>query len=158
MRSPLPVEAERLVVNTGPLIALGRVDAFDIIGRLPVIFIIPKEVADEIEAGARAGYPVAIPAWATVQPLKAAIEPLGSHLLDVGEAAVIQLAIEQRIEDVLPGGPSAPPQHAQEGRHREDRDPAVLAQRQDVLAIVAHDEIHLPLQPARQDVVVGGVA
>ena len=26
-----------------------------IIGRLPVIFIIPKEVADEIEAGARAG-------------------------------------------------------------------------------------------------------
>jgi len=56
------------------------------------------------------------------------------------------------------GGPSAPPQHAQEGRHREDRDPAVLAQRQDVLAIVAHDEIHLSLQPARQDVVVGGVA
>ena len=100
MRSPLPVEAERLVINTGPLIALGRVDAFDIIGRLPVIFIIPKEVADEIEAGARAGYPVAIPAWATVQPLKAAIEPLGSHLLDAGEAAVIQLAIEQRIENV----------------------------------------------------------
>jgi hypothetical protein len=95
MRSPLPVEAERLVVNTGPLIALGRVDAFDIIGRLPMIFIIPKEVADEIEAGARAGYPVAIPAWATVQPLKTAIEPLGSHLLDAGEAAVIQLAIEQ---------------------------------------------------------------
>ena len=93
MRSPLPVEAERLVVNTGPLIALGRVDAFDIVGRLPVIFIVPKEVADEIEAGARAGYPVAIPAWATVQPLKAAIEPLGSHLLDAGEAAVIQLAI-----------------------------------------------------------------
>ena len=57
MRSPLPVEADRLVVNTGPLIALGRVDAFDIIGRLPVIFIVPKEVADEIEAGARAGYP-----------------------------------------------------------------------------------------------------
>jgi hypothetical protein len=55
MRSPLPVEADRLVVNTGPLIALGRVDAFDIISRLPVIFIIPKEVADEIEAGARAG-------------------------------------------------------------------------------------------------------
>jgi uncharacterized protein len=43
---------------------------------------------------------VAIPAWATVQPLKAAIEPLGSLLLDAGEAAFIQLAIEQRIEDV----------------------------------------------------------
>ncbi len=51
----MPVEAERLVVNTGPLIALGRVGVFDIVGRLPVIFIIPKEVADEIEAGARAG-------------------------------------------------------------------------------------------------------
>jgi hypothetical protein len=100
MRSPLPVEAERLVVNTGPLIALGRVGAFDIIGQLPVIFIVPKEVADEIEIGARAGYPVAMPAWATVHPLRAAIEPLGSHLLDAGEAAVIQLAIEQGIDDV----------------------------------------------------------
>jgi len=51
----LPGEAERIVVNTGPLIALGRIDAFDLIGRLPLVFIIPKEVADEIETGARAG-------------------------------------------------------------------------------------------------------
>jgi hypothetical protein len=32
----LPGEAERIVVNTGPLIALGRVDALDIISRLPL--------------------------------------------------------------------------------------------------------------------------
>jgi hypothetical protein len=51
--SPSPTEPERLVVNTGPLIALGRVGAFEIIGRLPIAFLIPAEVANEIEAGAR---------------------------------------------------------------------------------------------------------
>jgi predicted nucleic acid-binding protein len=96
----LPGEAERIVVNTGPLIALGRIDAFDLIGRLPLVFIIPKEVADEIETGARAGYPVAVPTWATILSLKDGIVPLGPHLLDAGEAAVIQLAIEQGIRDV----------------------------------------------------------
>jgi hypothetical protein len=35
----LPAEPEALVVNTGPLIALGRVDAFDFIHRLPLRFI-----------------------------------------------------------------------------------------------------------------------
>ncbi|HEX7508453.1 MAG TPA: hypothetical protein VF550_16880 [Polyangia bacterium] len=51
----MPNEAERIVVNTGPLIALGRIEAFDLIGRLPLAFIIPKAVADEIATGVRAG-------------------------------------------------------------------------------------------------------
>lgn len=98
--SPLPTEPERLVVNTGPLIALGRVGAFEIIGRLPIAFIIPAEVAREIEVGIRAGHPVAVPTWATVHSLETAISPLGTHLLDAGEAAVIQLAVELGIKDV----------------------------------------------------------
>jgi predicted nucleic acid-binding protein len=96
----LSSEAERIVVDTGPLIALGRVGALDVVGRLPLAFVIPKEVADEIEIGARAGYPVAVPAWAAVLPLGSTIVSLGPHLLDAGEAAVIQLAIEQGINDV----------------------------------------------------------
>lgn len=96
----MPGEAERIVVNTGPLIALGRIDAFDLIGRMPLAFMIPKEVSDEIEIGARAGYAVAVPTWATILPLKDAIAPLGPHLLDRGEAAVIQLAIEEGVSDV----------------------------------------------------------
>jgi predicted nucleic acid-binding protein len=98
--SPSPTEPERLVVNTGPLIALGRVGAFEIIGRLPIAFVIPADVAREIEAGIRAGHPVAVPTWAAVHALGTAISPLGVHLFDAGEAAVIQLAVELGIKDV----------------------------------------------------------
>jgi predicted nucleic acid-binding protein len=69
----------------------GRIDAFELSGRLPLVFIIPKEVADEIETGARAGYAVAVPKLATILSLKDAIVPLGPHLLDAGEATAIQL-------------------------------------------------------------------
>lgn len=44
------------------------------------------------ETGARAGYAVAVPKWATILSLKNATVPLGPQLLDAGEAAVIQLA------------------------------------------------------------------
>jgi len=53
----LPTEPERLVVNTGPLIALGRVEALDIVGRLPIKFIAPAQVGGEIAAGSRLGHP-----------------------------------------------------------------------------------------------------
>jgi Predicted nucleic acid-binding protein, contains PIN domain len=96
----LPIEAERIVVNTGPLIALGRIEAFDLIGRLPLAFIIPKAVADEIATGVRAGHKVTVPTWAAIVSLRDEIVPLGQYLLDAGEAAVIQLAIEQGVKDV----------------------------------------------------------
>jgi predicted nucleic acid-binding protein len=62
----LPTAPEFLVVNTGPLIALGRVDAFEIVHRLPIKFIAPSQVAEEIEAGVRLGHPVTMPAWVEV--------------------------------------------------------------------------------------------
>jgi hypothetical protein len=52
----LPAAPEVVVVNTGPLVALGRVQAFDIIGALPIKFITPTEVAEEIAAGVRLGH------------------------------------------------------------------------------------------------------
>ncbi len=98
-RSRLP-NATELVVNTGPLIALGRVGAFEVVGRLPISFLVPQEVADEIAAGARLGHPVTIPAWANVVSLARPVASLGTHLLDKGEAAVIQLALERGVGDV----------------------------------------------------------
>lgn len=83
-RSPLPTEPNRIVVNTGPLIALGRIDAFGIVGQLPLHFFVPKEVALEIEAGTRMGYPVAVPSWAKVISVNSAIVPLAPQLLDAG--------------------------------------------------------------------------
>lgn len=93
-------DVTELVVNTGPLIALGRVGGFEVVGRLPISFLVPQEVADEITAGARVGHPVTVPPWAKVLPLARPVASLGTHLLDKGEAAVIQLALERGVGDV----------------------------------------------------------
>lgn len=51
-------------------------------------------------AGADHGYDVEIPDWLTVEPLKTNPSPLAIASLDLGEAAVIQLALESNIETV----------------------------------------------------------
>ncbi len=99
-RQRLPGAPEKLVVNTGPLVALGRIGALDIIGRLPIEFMAPRQVADEIEEGVRRGHPVGMPLWVKVVALRGSLSPLGINTLDVGEAAVIQLAVELSIERV----------------------------------------------------------
>ncbi|HEY4562574.1 MAG TPA: hypothetical protein VIJ36_06320 [Thermoanaerobaculia bacterium] len=40
--------AERLVVNTGPLIALARIEALDVVGRLPFELICPQELVRQV--------------------------------------------------------------------------------------------------------------
>ena len=87
--------AERIVINTGPLIALARMDALDAIGQLPVEFLCPSEVRQELDEGAAQGYAVIVPSWLTVIPLSVPLSALSVAALDSGEAAVIQLAIEQ---------------------------------------------------------------
>ena len=89
---------ERLVINTGPIIAFTRADATEILARLQLDFVAPPEVAAEIEAGAACGHSVVWPTCIAVVPLAEPINPIAQATLDVGEAAVIQLAREQRIE------------------------------------------------------------
>lgn len=96
----MPNAPESLVINTGPLIALGKIDAFDIIKQLPIRFSTPRQVAGEIEAGARLGHPVIVPPWVAIHDLSGDVLPLGPHVLDLRESAVIQLAIERKIRDV----------------------------------------------------------
>lgn len=96
----MPGEAERIVVNTGPIIALGRVDALDLISRLPLRFVAPAQVADEIALGVRLGHPVTMPTWVEVAALSAPLSQVSISTLDEGEAAVIQLALELRIARV----------------------------------------------------------
>lgn len=48
--------AERIVINTGPLIALARMDALDVPGQLPYEFICPRQVREELDDGASLGY------------------------------------------------------------------------------------------------------
>ena len=89
--------AEALVINTGPIVALCLAGAMDFVGRLPLEFLAPKEVADEIAAGQRLGYRVAVPKWVSVVALEQPVGALGQSTLDAGEAAVIELAFQRRI-------------------------------------------------------------
>jgi predicted nucleic acid-binding protein len=92
--------SERIAINTGPLIALGKMQALDIIAQLPYEFICPAQVEAEIMDGVALGYPVALPAWVNALSLQTPLTPVTSLALDDGEAAVIQLALEQRLTRV----------------------------------------------------------
>jgi predicted nucleic acid-binding protein len=92
--------AELIVINTGPLIALARIETLDVIGRLPVEFCCPQEVLDELDRGMEAGLQPVNPVWLRVAPLRAPLSPLALSSLDLGEAAVIQLALELGVSRV----------------------------------------------------------
>ena len=92
--------AERLVVNTGPLIALAKGDALDVIGQLPFDFVCPQAVRDELDQGARLGHPDVHATWLTVVPLGRPLDRVAAAVLDIGEAAVIQLALDEGISRV----------------------------------------------------------
>ena len=88
---------ERVVINTGPLVALARMDALEIAGLLPLEFVCPREVQAELQEGARRGHIPVAPQWLRTQVLKRPLSPATVVSLDAGEAAVIQMAIEQDI-------------------------------------------------------------
>lgn len=90
---------ELIVTNTGPLIALWQADALDVAGRLPLEFVCPAEVRAELDAGTIAGHPAIDPPWLRVVPLTHEV-PVAAATLGRGEAAVVQLAVERRIETV----------------------------------------------------------
>lgn len=79
------------------MIALGKMDASDVIAQLPFEFLCPQQVKIEIETGAAKGYAVKVPNWFNVLPLATPLSPLILAGLDRGEAEVIQLALEQGI-------------------------------------------------------------
>ena len=92
--------ADRIVIDTGPLIALARIDALDLPGRLPIEFVCPVEVREELDAGERAGYGRVAPGWLSVVPLNRPLSRMEASTLGKGEAAVIALAAELGIETV----------------------------------------------------------
>ena len=73
---------------------------FDAIEKLPFEFVCLIEVEEEISNGILQGYPVDLPNFFNVLSLNSPLSPLTIAILDKGEAAVIQLALEQHIEKV----------------------------------------------------------
>lgn len=92
--------AERLVVNTGPLVALARGGALPIAGALPYTFLCPAQVRAELDAGVARGHVEVYAPWLRVVALAAPLDPVATATLDLGEAAVIQLALEQQVTTV----------------------------------------------------------
>ncbi|MBK6533896.1 MAG: DUF3368 domain-containing protein [Deltaproteobacteria bacterium] len=91
---------ERIVVNTGPLVALARGEALWVAEKLPIEFLVPQEVRDELDAGVKRGHPAVIAPWVSVLPLTRPMDALAQATLDRGEAAVLQLASELSVETV----------------------------------------------------------
>ena len=89
--------ASRIVLDTGPTIALARGDALDVVAQLPIEFVAPVEVRDELDEGTRQGHPVVAVAWIRFATCASPISPIALAELERAEAAVVQLALEQRI-------------------------------------------------------------
>jgi predicted nucleic acid-binding protein len=84
--------ADEVVINTGPLLALERCGALDVIARLPLAFVSTREVHDELTAGAEAGHAVIVPECVHFHALSDPIDAMLLVELDLGEASVIALA------------------------------------------------------------------
>lgn len=96
-------ETQELVINTGPLIALVAA-----LGDLQVLQIyrrvwVPFEVCQEIAAGSPAQFASSefdAASWLYKQPQPLRIAPVLLNMLDRGEAAVIQLALDHAVSTV----------------------------------------------------------
>ncbi len=88
---------ERLVMDAGPLILLAKIDALPILAKLPFRYIVPPNVLRELEAGPAFGHPPVHAPWLEVCALREPLPAYARTTLDDGEAAAIQIAMEQGI-------------------------------------------------------------
>lgn len=91
------MENKSIVINTGPLILLDKIEALDLMGRLPCRFVAPPAVRMELDAGLIRSRTSIAPDWLSFKPLISPIQPLIELSIDLGEAEVIQLALENGI-------------------------------------------------------------
>ena len=95
---------EEIVINTGPLLALiAGIGNLSLLERLYKRVFVPFEVCREIEAGGASGFGVSEFKRADFiikrpEPLK--IPSFLRNALDLGEASVIQLALDENIQTV----------------------------------------------------------
>ncbi|NUN14108.1 MAG: DUF3368 domain-containing protein [Myxococcales bacterium] len=91
----------KLVINTGPVIALTLCGTPSWLNNFPHALIAPDEVRREFDQGPRGAGSVVWPDVIRVESLKTQLPPKQDRTLDEGEAAVIQLAMDLGIPDVL---------------------------------------------------------
>lgn len=87
-----------LVCNTGPILALGKMGVLELLPRLGLEIVLPRAVANELDDGAAAGFPVVRPSWIPV--VEHSHNPAFESSLDPGEAAVLELALALGVQRV----------------------------------------------------------
>ncbi len=94
----------RLISNTSPLLALiAGCGGLELLRSLYSEVIVPHEVCSEIAAGGANGFGVAEfnrATWLLKWPVPVKPIPLLANALDLGEAAVIQLALDEGVSHV----------------------------------------------------------
>ena len=97
-------ETEDIVINTGPLLALiAGIGDLSLLERLYKRVLVPFEVCQEIEAGGFSGFGVSEFRRAGFLEKRSTlikITPFLQNALDLGEASVIQLALDENIQTV----------------------------------------------------------
>jgi predicted nucleic acid-binding protein len=95
--SAMPERGQVLVTNTTPLIALtAATGSLDILKFLYPRVVVPLEVADEVRAGGQQCFGVDVfnrADWLEIQPSAVTLQAFLRNSLDVGEASVIQTAM-----------------------------------------------------------------
>lgn len=92
---------DAIVINTGPLIALAQANALEVVRQLPLRLVTSEAVQREYLRGVELGHQLAVlPDWVAVLPLHEPLQLLATVGLDIGEASVIQLALDQSISTV----------------------------------------------------------
>lgn len=97
-------ERKRIVINTSPLISLvAALGDLNVLQFLYTEVLVPFEVSQEITAGGKDGFAVAefeAATWLQKKETSLNISPFLLNSLDLGEAAVIQLALNENIQTV----------------------------------------------------------
>ncbi len=99
-RSPSPAMGERIAIDTGPIVALSRAGVTKAIAQMPIEFVSPMEIRRELDKGPPAGREPVDFAWVRFVLRTTPLSPLAVSTLDDGEAAVIQLALDEQIPTV----------------------------------------------------------
>ena len=97
-------ETKELVINTGPLLALvAGIGDLSLLEQLYKRVLVPFEVCQEIEKGGASGFGVSEfrrASFIKKQPKSLNITQFLRNALDLGEASVIQLALDENIHTV----------------------------------------------------------
>jgi predicted nucleic acid-binding protein len=101
----MPDEAEPIVINTGPLIALASCGHAELLRCFHTRVVIPEAVMTELWRGDQAlghiSRSLLCPEWMEISIPTQPTPPLLRAYLDEGEAAVITLALELGVQQVL---------------------------------------------------------